>query len=430
VTSSVLRAAIALPLLVGMACTRAPDPWTAPEGGAITTPTPTPTPTPTATATATPTPTAATPPPPAEPAAPGAPPTTSAAVTLSKLDEEIADIEGRAATGDSDAAVALIPRYLTRAQFLGRPSDLVFASAASARVVAARPGEAAVHAARARVLAEIREIPAALKELEEARRLGMKGAEIDHARVSLLLEAGREEEAAAALGAKDDSPVADLILAGSIEARRNHPADSDRWFELARTRYHDTSPLAVAWMDEERAHAMMLAGDRQHAMEYLAEAVAVVPVYARAVVRLAATQPPDVALALLRPLEKTSDDPEVPAAEADALLRAGKKEEAVDALVVARGRYEQVLKQLPRAFAESAASFFLHGGENPARATELAKADAAQRPTAEAIDLWLRAAQAANRHDEACAAAKRALALAHPTAPLRERATGVAASCR
>jgi tetratricopeptide (TPR) repeat protein len=359
----------------------------------------------------------------------GAPPTTPAALALNHLDQEIADIEEHAVAGDPDASTGLIPRYLTRAQFLGRPSDLVFALTAAKRVVTVRPGEPAAHAARARVLTEAREIDAALKELAEAKRLGMDTDEVTHARVSILLAAGREDEAAAALNAKDDSPVGDLISAGAIEARRGHPAESDRWFELARTRYHDTSPLAVAWMDEERAHALVIAGDQVRARRYLAEAVGVLPVYARAVVRLASMQSPDDALALLRPLEHTSDDPEVVAAEGEALLRAGNKTDAADALTVARGRYEQLLRQLPRAYAESAAVFFLHAGGNPARALDLAKGDAAQRPTDETVDLWLRAAQASARGDEMCAAAKRALALAHPTASLRERATQVAASC-
>jgi hypothetical protein len=154
------------------------------------------------------------------------------------------------------------------------------------------------------------------------------------------------------------------------------------------------------------------------------------PTFAHAVVHLAAMEPPDRALARLEALSKTSDDPDVLAGQADALRRAGRAEEAAAAAARARARFEEVLTRLPLAYADHAASFYLGPGRDAGRALELAKANAANRPTDEAVELWLSAAQAAGSAIETCAAAARAGGLRHATSALRERATAATRGCR
>ncbi len=95
----------------------------------------------------------------------------------------------------------------------------------------------------------------------------------------------------------------------------------------------------------------------------------------------------------------------------------------------ARARFEEVLGRLPRAYADHAASFYLGMGNDPQRAVTLAHANAENRPTDEAVELWLTAGQAAGSHDETCAAARRALGLGHVTSGLRERATTAVRGC-
>jgi hypothetical protein len=95
----------------------------------------------------------------------------------------------------------------------------------------------------------------------------------------------------------------------------------------------------------------------------------------------------------------------------------------------ARARFEEVLARLPRAYADHAASFYLGMGGDPQRALALAHANAENRPTDEAVELWLTAAQAAGSHVEVCAAARRALGLVHATRGLRDRASTEVKGC-
>jgi hypothetical protein len=358
-----------------------------------------------------------------------APSTTAPEIALHNLDGEIADREKKAAKGDFEARVELVPRYLTRAQFEGRVADLKAAMDTSAALLPAHANDARAHLAREKALSAVHEFADATSALDLAAKLGAEKDEIDRARAGILLATGHEDDAAALLPKGDDVAVSDLVFRGALEARIGETAESDRLFELARTRYRDVSPFAVAWMDFERARALELADDRPRARAYLAEAAAVLPCYAHAVVHLAASEPPARALARLGELEKTSDDPDVLAGEADALRRAGKTAEATNATTRAKARFDEVLGEMKLAYADHAAQFFLGMGGDPARALDLAKINAKNRTTDEAVELWLTAAQAATSPDETCAAAKAALALPHATVTLRERATAAAKSC-
>lgn len=183
-------------------------------------------------------------------------------------------------------------------------------------------------------------------------------------------------------------------------------------------------------LDElERSRALEAAGNRRDAKVYLEEAVKILPSYAHAVVHLAAMQPPDVALPALQALAKTSDNPDVLAGQADALRRAGRLDDAKAMAASAAARYAEVLARLPLAYADHAASFYLGMGHDPARALELAKQNADNRPTDEAIELWLTAAQAAGSKDATCASAAKALARPHASQELRDRATAAHKGC-
>lgn len=358
-------------------------------------------------------------------------PTTAAVIALHNLDADIADREKRAARGEPNAPVELVSYYLVRAKYAGRVADLIAADTTSAALVAARDGDAKAHLTRAKVLSAIHEFAAAQKELDRAAALKGRDPDIDvdGERAVILLAVGREDEAAALLPPVDRASPSDMVMRGGVEARLGHAAESDRLFELARAKYRDVSAFTVAGMDFEHSRALELGGDRVKARAYLAEAATVMPSYAHAVVHLASLEPPDRALPRLEALEKTSDDPDVLGGEADALRRAGRTEDAAAMTVRARARFDEVLARLPRAYADHAASFYLGMGGDPRRAVTLAHANAENRPTDEAVELWLTAAHAADSHDETCAAARRALGLAHVTSELRDRATSAVKGC-
>jgi len=338
-------------------------------------------------------------------------------VAVKNLDAEIAAREQRA--GDAIADEQIVGFYESRSQFLGRISDLVAALDASARALAARPGDPAAHLARARALSGAHELPAALSELDAASRLGAPSAEVTSSHAAVLLAMGRGDEAAALAGhPAAGAQVSDWVAAAQIAAHTGNEMAGDAFFEAARSSYHDVSPFTVAWVDFERARSLEQRGDRGAAKAYLAEAARLLPCYSHAVVHLAALEPPESALGNLARLESTSDDPEVFAAKADALRRAGRRREAAEAAAQARARFEEVISALPKAFLDHAATFYLGMGGDPARALVLARANAEYRPTSEAAELWLTAAMVAGSPEEQCAAAH--TRVAHPSARLKE----------
>ena len=184
-----------------------------------------------------------------------APPTTSPAIALHNLDADVADREKRAARGEPNAPVELVSFYLVRAKYAGRVADLVSADTTSAGLVATRDGDAKAHLTRAKVLSAIHEFSAAQKELDRAAALKDRDPDIDvdGERVVILLAVGREDEAAALLLPVDRASPSDLVMRGGVEARLGHAAESDRLFELARSRYRDVSAFTVAGMDFEHS---------------------------------------------------------------------------------------------------------------------------------------------------------------------------------
>lgn len=70
-----------------------------------------------------------------------------------------------------------------------------------------------------------------------------------------------------------------------------------------------------------------------------------IPVYAHAAVHLAGSDPAEKAIARLEPLTKTSDDPDVLAALADAHQRAKHDVEAKKYGEQARARYDELVKR-------------------------------------------------------------------------------------
>jgi tetratricopeptide (TPR) repeat protein len=309
-------------------------------------------------------------------------------------------------------------------------ADLITNDDLSSRLVTERPGDGRAHLTRAGALSAIHRFADALNELDTAARLGAEANDVSRARAAILLAVGREDEAEALLPPLiEGTSSADLVMRAGVEARRDNAAESERLFELARIRYRDVSPFAVAWMDFERARALEMAGDRTRARPYLEEAVAVLPGYAHAAVHLASIEPPDRALARLQALALTSDDPDVPAGQADALRRAGRTDEAAAMAEKARARFEEVLARIPLAYADHAASFYLGSGRNAPRALELARVNVKNRPTEEAVELWLTAAQAAASNEETCTAAATVAAREHASSALRERAAVARRGC-
>ena len=102
------------------------------------------------------------------------------------------------------------------------------------------------------------------------------------------------------------------------------------------------------------------------------------------------------AIARLRPLTSSSDDPDYAAQLARILGEAGWVEEARHWRARAAARYDELVARHLEAFAYHAAEFWLEAGADPQRALWLAMKNIEVRPTRRARDLLARARRSAD----------------------------------
>ena len=123
--------------------------------------------------------------------------------------------------------------------------------------------------------------------------------------------------------------------------------------------------------------------------------IAAFPAYAPAQGHLAEVEAAlgetDSAIARLRPLTISSDDPDYPAQLARILTEVGRVEEAREWRARAAARYDELVARHREAFADHAAEFWLDAGADPHRALSLARRNLEVRQTPRAHELLSRA---------------------------------------
>lgn len=341
------------------------------------------------------------------------PPTTSAGIAVANLN---GDIQVRLAKADRtpEQTAHLVELLLSRAQFLGKVADLEQADALAP----------AGSLARVHVDGALHRFDAALRELDALKDVSPE--RIAHARATILMARG-DYDGALALEPKDPHDPQRIATDAVLAAKMLKTDESERLFDDARAKIKDVSPFPLAWIDFQRASLYELAGDDARAKTWFTEAVEVLSVYAHAEVHLAPTQAPADAISRLETIQKMSDDPEVLAALAAAHRRAGHADEATKLLADARAAYTALVAKHPEAFADHAARFWLGPGGDAKKALELARLNKDNRPTEEALDLWMAAAAGARKNDEVCQAASALLQLKYLSP--RERTIATAAKC-
>jgi tetratricopeptide (TPR) repeat protein len=347
-------------------------------------------------------------------------------IALQNLDAQIDSLEKHGgAPGDR---IALAERLQTRAQLTGCVEDYERADELTAALVAARPSDPQAHRARSTALATFHEFEAAVRELDRAEAAGARPDALAAARGTIFEAQGRYDDAAAMLPKAALTPL-QLATAGILAGERGDMAAATSLLARARAAYADVSPFPLAWMDVQEASLHERLGQRAHARRHYERAVALVPRFARAASHLAAMSTPEVAIALLEPIAARCDDPEVLGQLADAFRRAGRLPDAAKVQADADARYDILVARHPKAFADHAALALLTTGRDPARALALARVNAKERRTPEALDLLLSAALAADDSVAACDAARVAASLEHPTPDLTAVASPIAAKC-
>jgi hypothetical protein len=230
--------------------------------------------------------------------------------------------------------------------------------------------------------------------LARAKRLGAPRADIERHAVAIDQACGADLDAVVAArrriaGASDR--LEDLVPLGAVLADLDGFVEADAVYRRAFSSYNNISPFPLAWVCFQLG---MLWGelvpvpDRNLAALWYRRAIAYLPGYVKARVHLAeiyaSRDQRGRAEAVLLPA-LSSRDPEVNWRLADVLTAAGRADEGEVQLDAARRGFEELLAKHLLAFADHAAEFYAGSGNDRRRALELARANAANRPTRRAV---------------------------------------------
>ena len=363
--------------------------------------------------------------------------TTDGAIAIGNLDAQLAGNERLAKTRALSVKerASQMDLLLQRGQILGRISDYEAADAIGDALVAEAPNDPNARLARARSRATFHRFTDALADAAEASRLGALPGAVDAVRVGILQATGKDEAALTIRHQLAEARPDILTLGGeaTLRAVRGELDEAERLFTAAIASYRDVSPFPVAWIEFQRGLVWMREDELPRARELLAAAHRRLPQHVQAQGHLgeveAALGKVDDAVALLKPLAETSEDPDYAAQLARILTDAGRAEEAKPFRERAAARYDQLMTTHPEAYADHAAEFWLAAGADPARALGYAEKNLALRPTVRAWELVLRAARAKGDGERACAAANGAREAGYLYASARKIVDEVLAKC-
>jgi tetratricopeptide (TPR) repeat protein len=327
------------------------------------------------------------------------PATTAGVIALGNLDAWIA---GRADQATRDRLpvgerAELVDLIAMRGHVLGRVADAEWAAALAEELVRWAPGDARSFIARARIAAVFHRFAAAVSDLDAAAALGGDRATLQAERAAIYQALGRYDEALAIrqqalLRRPDFSAFGGLA---GLYAERGDLVEAERWLRVARCCYRGVSPFPLALLEFQYGRLCMEHDDLGEARAWCEAAVRRLPAYVPAQGHLAeldaALGKQAAAIARLRPLALTSDDPDYASQLAGILRDASATEEADTWRARAAARYDELLVQHPEAFADHAAEFWLTIGGDPERALQLARQNLAVRQTPHACALVRRA---------------------------------------
>ncbi|MFJ1608534.1 tetratricopeptide repeat protein [Streptomyces sp. NPDC088253] len=343
--------------------------------------------------------------------------TTSGTIAVTNLHGQIDGLAvrlSRSATGETPVAplvvaqgAALIDLLNLRGHILGRVADYEQAAELAEQLVHVAPEDGTALLARARTRATLHRFAEAVADLGAAARSGADEATLDAERAVVLQALGCYTDATALIhkAAERQSDFTTLGALAVLQAERGEVTEAERLFDEARRHYRGTSPFPLAQLDFRRGVMWHREGDLDAARSCYEAARRRVPDYAPALGHLAEVEllrgERHDAVALLRPLTRTSDDPEYAGHLAAALHACDRVQEANQWRERAAARYDELVLCHPEAYADHAADFWLTVGADAERGLQLALHNLAFRQTSRSHALFQRAVLAQNRVAEA-----------------------------
>jgi tetratricopeptide (TPR) repeat protein len=327
---------------------------------------------------------------------------THGAIALRNLEAQIDGLEPDSTLGRAQLAerVQLIELLTLRGSILGTIADYERAQELAHQLVRDATTDAAAFLARARTHAHFHRFADALDDLDVAERLAINAESVALERAAVFQGIGRYTEAFAICEeAAHRRPSFESL--GALSTLCAESGDIERALHLhgeSLRRYRGVSPLPLAVFDFQIGVMWMHNGELDRARDHLSAARSYVPAYVPAQGHLAEVEAElgniEAAIALLRPLAQSSDDPDYAAQLAHVIADAGSAEDARYWRQLAAARYEELVALHPEAFADHAADFWLRAGADPKRALHLARMNFAVRKTPRAQALLSRAVAA------------------------------------
>ena len=326
-------------------------------------------------------------------------PTTAGVLALVNLQAQIEGQERRARVGlltVSDQA-ELIDLVALRGHVLGCIAHYEWAEERAEQLTRDAPADGVAFLARARARATFHRFMDALTDLERAQRLGADPAVVGAEHAAILRALGRYDEALQFFreAAERRADFASLGALATLHAERGDVTTAELFFDESRARYRGVAPFPLALLDFRHALMWLAEGDLHRARTWLNAAHRRLPGYAPAQGHLAEVEAalgePDSAIARLRPLTISSDDPDYAGQLARILSEVGREVEASVLRDQAASRYDELIARHLEAFADHAADFWLEVGGDPDRAQWLARTNLQVRQTPRAHELLARA---------------------------------------
>jgi len=312
------------------------------------------------------------------------PRTTDGIIALLNLQSQIDVYEQSAVLGQKGELIELL---MLRAHLLGRIKDAERANELAETSVRHADADSAAFVTRARVRATFHRFTEALRDLDEAERLGVRRDSVDNERATIFQAIGRYTDAfTIRRPAADHLPKFETLGALAVlHAETGDTATAEILFDKSRSCYGLVCPFPIAMLDFQRGRMWMAAGDLKQAHIWFEAACFRLPDYAPAQGHLAEVEAAlgarKSAIDRLSTYAVSSDDPDYAAQLARILEDNGQPEDAIRWSTSASARYNALLRSHPAAFADHAAEFFLESGNDPERALSLANMNLVARVT-------------------------------------------------
>ena len=366
-------------------------------------------------------------------------PTTAGSIAIGTLDDDILQGDKLLSASPDNPALQLrlVPLFLMHAKTEGLLNEYDRALALAESAVKLDPKNPQAWVALSNVHATLHRFEEAQADLKRAQALGAHGSAIDSARAGLFQSLGRYAEARQIL----EKQVADWARIDSLGALATLDADegqietAERHFQEAQKAFSEVTPFPLVWLWFQQGLMWQKEGRLARARELFAAAHERIPadvaVTSHLAAMFAATGDRERAIALLRQVVLTADDPEYMGQLSQLLREEGNIKDADELRSQAIARYETLIKRQPAAFAEHAARFWIGPGADPKKAVPLAKLNLERRQTPDAYALAIEVRLAAKEPAaETCQLAERAITPpAFATPHLRVQASRAFIAC-